>query len=259
MKNLTRGLLAAGTITLGLGLTAARADAHEAVAKATPRCGGYTLTIGSTSGYTGDPRVGVYGDAVAPSTSERSLGGLSTIPQPLTFTRPAGTVSGGVTLYYNDGTKSSAPYSVTVVGPCSTSSQPPIDTTTTVDTTVDTTVGSTAPTTQASLPPTSGSRPTSPTTSVDTTGDTTTTTGPFLTDPQPSILPPPTTARPTTSASVQTGIETATGEQTTTTIRTGRLPSTGADATTTMVLFAGGFLVIGGLLLTARRRAHVDA
>lgn len=39
-----------------------------------------------------------------------------------------------------------------------------------------------------------------------------------------------------------------------------RLPSTGADGTTTMVLFAGGFLVIGGLLLAARRRvATVDA
>lgn len=217
------------------------ADAHEATLTARATCDGYTVTVSSSAGFTGDPTVGIYGDLNAPSSAERNLGGLSGIA-PLVRPRPAGSYKGGVTLYYSDGTKSAASFSLVV---------PECPELAIGDPTVVSTTSTTAP---------AGGAPDGPsaTTAVGVVPDppsVTTPAAPITEDSFPIVAPPAPPATP--PPAIVSGSIVPADPGYGTSITDGRLPRTGASSNRTLLLIAVALTVIGGLLLSARRRATV--
>lgn len=211
------------------------ADAHEATLTPRATCGGYTITIASTSGFVGDPTVGIYGDLNAPSSSERNLGGLSGIA-PLVRTRSSGSYTGGVTLYYSDGTKSSASFTI-VVPDC-----PELEI---GDPTVVSTTSTTAP---------AGGAPDGPsdTTAAGVVPDPPSATTPAapITENSVPIATVPATPPPADVSGYTVPAEPGYGSSVT---ADNTLPKTGAS-NSTLLRIGAALIVIGGLLLVARRR-----
>ena len=199
----------------------------------------------ASGSFIGRP-AGAYFDQAAGTTSKA-----------LALTWPAGgTYTIGVNFRFDHHPATDKPFTVTVSGtPCSTSTTggtvPAPSTNVAASTS---TSGAPATSTATTRPATSTS--TSAATTTSTTEAATTTTGAQITEE--SLPTTPTTAATTTSASVQGIAESITNTSAEVTVPAagGRLPSTGADGLTVFLVFAGGFLVLGVLLLIARRRAR---
>lgn len=138
------------TAIAGLGI-AQRADATEAHVKvaAMAECQGYVITVSGTD-FTGAATIGLWGDASG-NQGEITAGGITPGAPAVEFAyhRTKGHYEGGVTLYFEDGKRSSATYAFDVPAcPDTPSSTEAPATTTTSSLAPSTTTSSAAPTMQ---------------------------------------------------------------------------------------------------------------